>query len=235
MTAGWLAQTCPARSTRAERAPHGPCPSEACPRTDAAPSLQTGELTWLWVTLFGHSHRRPQGLDPQGTLEGALLSGPAKKPSPRKLQTRRHILPSGDSLHCRHTRGDGHASDLRTAKQCLLDTSLRTKGKSRATSSGSAPAWTHGAGAALGLPSTCNTLGRELYASDPSQLGLGLSGHSWRSTWWHSVHPTYLCSFLSYSSEKKSGKHKGTIHCPSMYSQVSAWCLAHRACPINAS
>ena len=97
------------------------------------------------------------------------------------------------------------------------------------------PHRTHGAGAPPGLPSTRNTLGRELYASDPSQLCLGLSSHSWWSMWWHSVHPTYLCSFLSYSSEKKSGKHKGTIHYPSMYSQVSAWCLAHRACLINAS
>lgn len=56
---------------RAEQAPHGLCPSEACPGTDAAPSLQTGERTWpgspcLVILTGGRSAgpRRPQGQDP---------------------------------------------------------------------------------------------------------------------------------------------------------------------------
>ena len=231
MTAGWLAQTCPAFSTRAERAPHGPCPSEACPGTDAAPSLQTGELTWLWVALFGHSLRRPQGPDPRGTGEGytvhcfpVLLENPARENS--KLEDTScpaGILFTADTLGVTVTLlTSGQPSSAYSTLHC------GPKGSPGPRALAVPPP-------DAGLPSTRNTLGRELYASDPSQLCLGLSSHSWWSMWWHSVHPTYLCSFLSYSSEKKSGKHKGTIHCPSMYSQVSAWCLAHRACLINAS
>ena len=110
---------------------HGRCSQPPDRRAD----LALGRPVWSF------SQETP-GPGPPGhrrRLHSTLLSGPARKPSPRKLQTRRHILPSGDSLHCRHTRGDGHASDLRTAKQCLLYTSLRTKGQSSATSSGSAP------------------------------------------------------------------------------------------------
>lgn len=235
---------------RAERAPHSLCPSEACPGTDAAPSLQRGERTWVWVALFGHSHSRPvaqtqetPGPAPPGhlrRLHSTLLSCPAKKPSLRKLQTRRHILPSSDSLHYRHTRGDGHASDLRTAKQCLLYASLQTQGKSRATSSGSAPTWTRGAGAPLRLPAACNAPGRQRYASDPSQLCLGLR----RSLLWvpmaggprgSTVFIPLIFVVFSPTRRRKSPvniKQPSTVHLSVPRCQHGAW---HTECLISAS
>lgn len=151
-----------------------------------------------------------QGQDPQGLekVTQLLLSCPAQKPSPRKLQTRRHILPSGDSLLQTHS-GDGHTSDLGTAKQCLLYASLRTKG-SPGPSSGSAPTWTLWAEPRSGCRQPATPWAGSCLLSDPSQLCLGLR----RSLLWVPVQVVLVvaqCSshlsfvVLSYSSEKKTG------------------------------
>lgn len=59
VTAGWLASDLPCTQHQEQNRPHTACalqrPVEA---RIAAPSLQTGERTWLWIALFGHSYRR---------------------------------------------------------------------------------------------------------------------------------------------------------------------------------
>lgn len=250
VTAGWLAQTCPARSTKSRTGPARPVPFRGLSRhgrcsqpPDRRADLALGCPVWSFLQEAVVQTQETPGPGPPGHLRrlpSALLSCPAKKPSLRKLQTRRHILPSGDSLHYRHTRGDGHTSDLGTAKQCLLYASLRTKGKSRATSSGSAPTWTRGAGAPLRLPATCNALGRQLFASDPSQLCLGLR----RSLLWvpmaggprgSTVFIPLIFVVFSPTRRRKNPVNitePSTVHLCSPRCQHGAW---HTECLISAS